>query len=447
VVTALLFALTYAILRAVLDNFLPSNVRYPVALDKGGAAVMGIVAGVLASGTLGVIAQQLPFGASAVGYSPYELEDSELNANRRLAPTFYKTERGGSTVIETKNVMAVDQIGIEDEREGLWLPVDQWVLGLVDQVSGSGGSLEGPADFAAVYPGGAAGYVDALYGRRIGRQLSAQNVAVVNEERQDVKLADNGGLFQFNTDEGTQFGGGILQVAGEDWQDVRGRVDETYRVPNGKRGLVLRLRFGDDAGDGYTRFGTGNVRLVAGGEQYFPIGTLEGARVLARHSPDDRLLARTGVDLVFEVDPDVLTGDPTRMTEGAFVEFKETARLPLGERRVFAWVTETARSDVLRKETAARRIAVALGGDDRDRSAFEALREALPAQAESAEAAEQAYLEGQAEQAELDIPEGTGDALEEPEVEVEADDGAGDGFIGRNIAPGARERNDQIEGE
>ena len=73
-----LFAFFYADLRGFLDNFLPSNVRYPVAFDKVGAAVMGLVAGFFASGIIAIAAQMLPFGATAVSHAAYEVEDAEV---------------------------------------------------------------------------------------------------------------------------------------------------------------------------------------------------------------------------------------------------------------------------------------------------------------------------------------------------------------------------------
>ena len=42
----LLFALIYSVLRFFTDNLVPGNARYPVALDKGGAAVVGLLAAI-----------------------------------------------------------------------------------------------------------------------------------------------------------------------------------------------------------------------------------------------------------------------------------------------------------------------------------------------------------------------------------------------------------------
>src|SRR4051812_38541526 len=56
-----LFAIVYVLLRQFFDRLVPGNVRYPVLMDKVGAGVMGIVAGLFATGVLAMAAQALPF--------------------------------------------------------------------------------------------------------------------------------------------------------------------------------------------------------------------------------------------------------------------------------------------------------------------------------------------------------------------------------------------------
>ena len=57
-----LFALGYLILRVIFDKAVPGNVRFPLYVDRVGGAVMGIIAGVFATGILAIAAQSLPFG-------------------------------------------------------------------------------------------------------------------------------------------------------------------------------------------------------------------------------------------------------------------------------------------------------------------------------------------------------------------------------------------------
>src|SRR5687767_12299522 len=52
----LLFCVIYLVPRTAMDSMVPGNVTLPAAIDKAGAAVMGIVAGVFAAGVIAVAA-------------------------------------------------------------------------------------------------------------------------------------------------------------------------------------------------------------------------------------------------------------------------------------------------------------------------------------------------------------------------------------------------------
>src|SRR5689334_22631098 len=66
-----LFAITYLVLRVIFDAAIPGNVRFPVMLDRIGAPIMGIIAGIFSVGILAIAAQTLPFGPSIAGYQRY----------------------------------------------------------------------------------------------------------------------------------------------------------------------------------------------------------------------------------------------------------------------------------------------------------------------------------------------------------------------------------------
>src|SRR5688572_6796514 len=66
-----LFALSYGLMRVIFDWLIPGNVRFPVLVDKIGAPIMGIIAGIFATGVLVIAAQTLPFGPSIAGYQRY----------------------------------------------------------------------------------------------------------------------------------------------------------------------------------------------------------------------------------------------------------------------------------------------------------------------------------------------------------------------------------------
>src|ERR1700689_4272756 len=76
-VLCVLFAAIYIILRLIFDAAVPGNVRVPVLVDKIGAAVMGIIAGIFTTGIFALAAQSLPFGPSVGMYSRYPLKDKQ----------------------------------------------------------------------------------------------------------------------------------------------------------------------------------------------------------------------------------------------------------------------------------------------------------------------------------------------------------------------------------
>src|SRR3954468_3967644 len=69
-----IFALTYIILRIIADKSVPGNVRYPLMVDKIGAGLMGIIAGLFASGIVALAAGELPFGPSVGQYVRYSTD-------------------------------------------------------------------------------------------------------------------------------------------------------------------------------------------------------------------------------------------------------------------------------------------------------------------------------------------------------------------------------------
>src|SRR5579884_3691550 len=70
-----LFALIYLLLRVVFDKAVPGNVRLPVLMDKVGAVVMGLIAGIFGAGIVAIAAQELPFRTAIAGYTRYPVDD------------------------------------------------------------------------------------------------------------------------------------------------------------------------------------------------------------------------------------------------------------------------------------------------------------------------------------------------------------------------------------
>src|SRR5438309_315702 len=67
-----LFGLIYILPRLAFDAAIPGNLRLPNALDKAGAAVMGLIAGIFATGILAIAASEMPFTANIAGFTRFE---------------------------------------------------------------------------------------------------------------------------------------------------------------------------------------------------------------------------------------------------------------------------------------------------------------------------------------------------------------------------------------
>ena len=336
-----LFAGIYLLLRTIIDNLLPGNVRFPIALDKAGAAVMGIVAAVFATGIIAIAAQELPFGSTVAMYSTYNVEEGTVSVDRRFS-RMYAVEDGDDAPVFGE--LVVDRLkgeAAQEERQSLWVPVDQWLVGLVSSLSDQG-SLAGRNALEDVYPD----FTQAIFAERLGMEPGVARVAINNAQAQTVAVPS---VFQLTTEgAGAQYSGGIPQVDADARVNPRS-LEPTYQPPAGKTAIVVRVLFqGDVAENGFVRFGPGNARLVAGGEQYFPIGTLEAAAVLVAHKPDDFILTPGGVDLVYEVDSDIaIEGD--KLAPKSFLQFKRHARVDLGGQPLLPEVTADPQTLVLRK--------------------------------------------------------------------------------------------------
>jgi hypothetical protein len=448
-----LFAAIYLILRVVIDSGFPGNVRYPVVLDKVGAGVMGVVAGFFAVAIVALAGHQLPFGPTYMMYARYETDDMEVGAPRNLARLYGVNPRdSGSDMMTYADAIEADQLGDPSDTVSLWVPFDAWFVSMASALSSPEGSISGPVDFAEVYPGGYDGYADALYARRLGIQAGGRKVALATEEAQEVRLGDAGALFLLSTGEGGQFPEGLTRLR-HDKSTGRDSGRGTALPDDGKAFLLLRLLFDNDAAeDQLVRFGPANARLVLDGEQYFAVGTLESTKYLMYTRPDDYIFATTGVDLVFEIDASLLEGDPPTLPEAAFLEFKELARIPLGDERVWRFATADARTQVERKALNRRWIAAAEAGvpvsDTVGFDRFFDLRDALPAEPADPAQAERLFLQGNAPT--VDVPDVTGDAdatTAEPQLDPDPDaDEDEDGGMLDRLRGESDRRNELLEG-
>src|SRR5438034_5006086 len=129
-VMLVVFALTYIILRTIFDKAVPGNIRLPVAVDRVGGAAVGLIAGIFAAGVFTLAAQSFPFGPSIGMYSRYKLGD-----NREISVMSPSQQRSQDMVVADQ--MAEDRFDA-GSKKGLWIPVDDMLLGAVGYLSDGG---------------------------------------------------------------------------------------------------------------------------------------------------------------------------------------------------------------------------------------------------------------------------------------------------------------------
>lgn len=311
-----LFAGIYLILRVTFDSLVPGNLRLPLWVDRIGAAAMGVVAGLFATGIIALAAQSLPFGPSIAYYSQYE-----LNADRpvRVPP--------GGNQVQFRDLTLSEELKndtfTEDSRHGLFPPSDALLVGLVNHLS-NGGSLAGGQKFAAVHPD----YLQELFGSRLGIQVGAKRTIINdNPSQPQVRVV---GVYLME--------GPVKQIDAE-IDEIRKRdLPDPLTVPADEALLVVRAVFSHNASDAdnLIRLSPAAVRLVVNQTDYHPIGTLERSTVLIANREDDSLFLEGGkdggADFVFRLDKSVLTDGAVAgaaMPKGAFFEAKRLGRVDL----------------------------------------------------------------------------------------------------------------------
>ncbi len=316
---AILFAVVYLIPRLLFDWLVPGNVRFPVLMDKIGAGVLGLVAGLYATGVVALVADALPFGPSFGMYSRAELTDRHFIYMGK----FQRNEDAVAT--DT----TVSDIFDPSTSVSLWFHQDDLVVGTVKLLSDNG-SLAGDRSFAQIHPD----YLTELYGQRLGIQVGARHT-MLSLANNDPPLSVPG---IYTQDKLTQVDGDIPggHLRNND-------VDLTLRADSGSTLLIIRSVFNTtrgvaDEGDSVLRISPGAVRLVLGHttdhgsdfKDYYPIATLDPRGIAVASRIDDFLFAdmsgpRT-IDWIFSVDNDHAFADsskmPYKMVNGAFLEVK-----------------------------------------------------------------------------------------------------------------------------
>lgn len=116
----LLFVVTLVILRTLADNFIRGNVRFPLYVDWGGAAVCAFVNAQCCVGVMVLALMMLPFGGRVFMYQRHQRVEDYKNAEEKF------------------------------EHHSIWLKPDEFTAGLFSILSS--GSMSGSTAFASVYP-------------------------------------------------------------------------------------------------------------------------------------------------------------------------------------------------------------------------------------------------------------------------------------------------------
>jgi hypothetical protein len=346
----LLFAVIYITLRSIFDKAVPGNLRFPNLVDKIGGAVMGVVAGIFATGVVVLAAESMPFGPGIAGYSRYELSKDE------------------SVVVPTRGQMQDSFIYNEvpeydaplkpldpAKQTGLIIPVDDIVLETVQHLSDNG-SLAGDRTLASIHPD----YAQEMFGDRIGIQVGGNRSVLNIDTLEQAKLA---GLYSLAG----------ISSADPEYKEFRSsrQIPSVVKPTPSQVLLVARIEIDHNAADDADklfRFSTGSIRLVANNKNYFAIGVVDNANLLMLQKPDDFLFLDFGaagqaaVDAAFLVDRADLFGDDRKATDtvpqGPFIEIKRLARIDLSGRTFDSSYTASADVAVLRKKIAIDKIKV-----------------------------------------------------------------------------------------
>ena len=337
-----LFAITYLVLRYVLDRSIPGNVRLPVTADRIAAGCFGLIAGVFAVGTLAVAAQTLPTGTYTIDFARYSTSGTRGVAFNLGTGSF------GMDDIELRGELE-SPVASEETRSNLWFPVDQFTLGFVGFQSASG-AMSGAHNFREIHPD----FLAQQFLARAGSEI-AQKVTTLAQLRGEdrVKIQE---VFVLNST--------LNQVEGE-LKEIRNRtLPATISPDPTKLLLVVRLDVDNNEADkdNLLRFSTGSVRLSVGGKNHYPLGTLERGNVLVANAIDDPIRAELGtIDFVYQIDrADIVASEEAGVTKfkpDAFIEFRRLGRVSLADKPSTGSVPEVRTSPVRRKLNVAKAIA------------------------------------------------------------------------------------------
>jgi hypothetical protein len=335
-----LFGLSYLIMRLPFDRAIPGNIRLPLMVDKVGAVVMGLIAGVFASGIMAIAAQELPFTPEVGGFARFDTESERQQKVETKGRASYSKVWGELTDVTP------GRFGDPDSEKGVpIIPVDNMTVALMSRLSSPTGSLQNDKPLESVHPR----FLAEVFGQRLGIEASATHVASnVKGAPEQVKVL---GVFEVNPN-----------VPQNDADIFRKPITGLPIKPTGGEVFyAVRIMFAQTAADAdsYVRFSPGSIRLFvyspnADDEKkymdYYPIGTMEGTGRIFVNKIDDFLFCKqgSGADLVFKLPKDVVDSKGA-VKDGTFIEVKRNARVDLSGMKVEP-LTANPEIAVLRKE-------------------------------------------------------------------------------------------------
>jgi hypothetical protein len=198
------------------------------------------------------------------------------------------------------------------------IPVDSLVLGIVGRASD--GVFSGAQSFAGRHPD----LLTELFSQRLGVPYGFPRVAY-SQRPEDAFRAS--AVFTYDP---RQYG------PPKDYERKDIREDRPVTIPQFPDDytlVVVRAIASPEGERGLINFAPSNVRLVAGGEQAFPIGILQKEDHILLTRADDPLYMTGGkpVDYVFAVRRNALVADErvAKMPPNSFIEYKRAARSDL----------------------------------------------------------------------------------------------------------------------
>jgi hypothetical protein len=364
VILCSLFAVTYVILRLIFDRAVPGNVRLQSTIDKVGAAIMGLIAGVFTAGIFAVAAQTMPFGPTILGQSRYALEPVRKDISFVIDPN--RNAQTRDITDEMKSEKYEDK-----DKTPMLLPVDDWVLNAVSGLSD--GSLAGDRPMSRIH----ADYLQEAFGPRVALEVGARHTASNFEGSSQIgvdKVWLSDGLKQVEDSELPELRGkGSKRKEGAAEEATLAKAERKPDAGSSPKLVIVRVTVSVDATDGEKskvfRFSTGSVRLVVHdpdtgkARNYYAIGTMDtwgGGTFWPNHISDPLFVdanSKKGVDLVFSVedkdkdliDPATATAPAPRGAVAAAAAARPASGPQLIRKDVFLEMKRLARVDLTNK--------------------------------------------------------------------------------------------------